>query len=358
MVSGQMLPFDEPVWEIEKQLDDLRMSGTGDKVTIMKQIRDLERRRDEVIEVIYAGLTPWQRVQVARHADRPGSVDYIRLMVQDFVEIHGDRRFGEDSAIITGFGKLDGRRVMLIGHRKGRDTREKLRCNFGMPHPEGYRKALRAMKLAEKYGLPVVTLIDTPGAYPGIGAEERGEAEAIAENLFEMAVLRVPIVSVVTGEGCSGGAIGIGLGDHVALLQYAYYAVISPEGCAAILWKTGDEAPRAAEAMQLTADRLLELGLIDEIIPEPPGGAHRDPETMAATLKAAILEALGRLEGRSADVLVDGRQEKYRRMGVFLEDGRKVEQALEAMEQRAPKNQKRPGGRRLQVAGARRQNGS
>jgi len=352
MATGPTLPFDEPVWELDRRIEELRLSTALDAVAVNKEIRELERKRDEILSALYANLTPWQQVQLARHPNRPTTLDYVRMMVEDFVELHGDRRFGDDHAIVAGFGKLDGRRVVVIGHQKGRDTREKLRCNFGMPHPEGYRKALRVMRLAEKFHLPVVTLIDTPGAYPGVGAEERGEAAAIAENLLEMARLRTPIISVVTGEGCSGGAIGIGLADHLALLQYAYYSVISPEGCAAILWKTGEKAAEAAAAMRLTARDLLELGLIDAVIPEPIGGAHRNPEQMAATLKSAILKTLDALCGMPLDRLLEARTEKYRRVGVFMEQGRRIEQALAARAESEARAQKRAGRRRTLTAGS------
>jgi len=269
------------------------------------------------IEATYAGLSAWESVNVARHPERPVTSDYIAHMFDDFVELHGDKMFGDDPAIVTGFATLRGRRIMLIGHRKGRTTKERLECNFGCTHPEGYRKALRRMRLAEKLGLPIVTLINTPGAYPGIGAEERGQAAAIAENILAMFDLRTPVVTVVIGEGGSGGALGLGIGDRVLMMQHAYYSVISPEGCAAILWKDGSRTPEAAEALKLTSSDLMGLGLLDGVVDEPAGGAHRAPEVVYANLADAILGQLAELDQLSTDELVAGRKEKFRTMGAI-----------------------------------------
>jgi acetyl-CoA carboxylase carboxyl transferase subunit alpha len=263
----------------------------------------------------YASLTPWELVQVARHPGRPLARDYLDAFVAEFKELHGDRFFGDDRAVVTGFGKIGGVKCMVIAQHKGRDTEEKVACHFGCPHPEGYRKALRAMRLAEKYGLPVVSLIDTPGAFPGIGAEERGQAEAIAVNLMEMARLRTPIVCTIIGEGGSGGALGVGVGDRVTILQYAYYSVISPEGCAAILWRTSRMAEAAAESLKLTPKHLLELGIVDEVIPEPVGGAHRDPRAMATELERRLTGYLRRLGRMPIDKLLESRYERIRRVG-------------------------------------------
>ena len=271
------LPFEEPIREIERRIELRRADPAAKGPEFEKEMHDLEAQRLAVIQEIFSKLSAWDRVRIARHPSRPTSVEYIGLVFEDFLDIHGDRRFGDDKALIAGFARVGAERVVFIGQQKGRTTKEKLACNFGMPHPEGYRKALRAMKLAEKFQLPVVTFIDTMGAYPGIGSEERGVAEAIAVNLMEMSRLRTPLLSVVIGEGGSGGALGLGTGDRLMITEYAYYSVISPEGCAAILWRSGDEAPKAAEALKLTAKDLLDLGVMDEVIPEPPGGAHNDP---------------------------------------------------------------------------------
>jgi acetyl-CoA carboxylase carboxyl transferase subunit alpha len=279
----------------------------------------LEERLDRQRQRTYAALTAWQRTQLARHPRRPHSRDLIRLLFDDFVELHGDRLHGDDAAMVGGLALFEGRGVVAIGHQKGRDTREKIARNFGMPHPEGYRKALRLMQLAEKFGKPVVTFIDTPGAYPGTGAEERGQAEAIAHNLRVMAGLGTPIVTIVTGEGGSGGALAIGMGNRVLMLEYAVYSVISPEGCAAILWGDAARAPEAAESMRITAPDLLRLGVIDAIVPEPSGGAHRDWEATAGEMRTVLRQALAELAGLSAPRLVEERQEKFRRMGVFEE---------------------------------------
>jgi acetyl-CoA carboxylase carboxyl transferase subunit alpha len=316
------LPFEEPIREIERRIELRRADPAAKGPEFEKEMRDLEARRRAVIQEIFSKLSAWDRVRIARHPSRPTSVEYIGLIFEDFLDIHGDRRFGDDKAVMAGFARVGAERVLFIGQQKGRTTKEKLACNFGMPHPEGYRKALRAMKLAEKFQLPVVTFIDTMGAYPGIGSEERGVAEAIAVNLMEMSRLRTPLLSVVIGEGGSGGALGLGTGDRLLITEYAYYSVISPEGCAAILWRSGDEAPKAAEALKLTAQDLVALGVMDDIVPEPPGGAHNDPAQMAESLKKAISRELATLLALPLDRLLELRYEKYRRIGYFLE-GRK-----------------------------------
>ncbi|MGO8704607.1 MAG: acetyl-CoA carboxylase carboxyltransferase subunit alpha [Candidatus Brocadiia bacterium] len=317
------LPFEEPIREIERQIERRRADPAAKGPEFEKEIRDLEAQRLEVIREIFSHLSAWDRVRIARHPSRPTSAEYIGLVFEDFLDIHGDRRFGDDKAVIAGFARVGSERVVFVGQQKGHTTKEKLACNFGMPHPEGYRKALRAMKLAEKFQLPIVTFIDTMGAYPGIGSEERGVAEAIAVNLMEMSRLRTPLLSVVIGEGGSGGALGLGTGDRLIISEYAYYSVISPEGCAAILWRSGDDAPKAAEALKLTANDLVGLGIMDEIVPEPPGGAHNDPGLMAANLKEVISRGLAELVALPVDRLLELRYQKYRRIGYFLE-GRKA----------------------------------
>jgi acetyl-CoA carboxylase carboxyl transferase subunit alpha len=279
---------------------------------------------------IYSELTPWETVRVARHPERPMTTDYISLAFDEFVELHGDRFFGDDRAMRTGFAKLDRFKVMLIGHQKGKTLEERQQCFFGCAHPEGYRKALRKMKLAAKYGLPVICLIDTPGAYPGVGAEERGQAQVIAENMFEMSRLNTPIICVVIGEGGSGGALGIGVGDRVAILEYSYYSVISPEGCAGILWKSAAYAEEAARALKLTSRNLLELGAVDDVIEEPVGGAHRDHHQMAARLKLYLIKVLQQLTSEPIESLVAARYEKFRHLGVFFENQQEGSQATEA----------------------------
>jgi acetyl-CoA carboxylase carboxyl transferase subunit alpha len=311
------LDFEKPLTEIETRLVQLRAAeeprGSRD------EIARLEDRLGRLQQKIYGGLTAWQRAQIARHPKRPHTLDFVGLLLEDWVELHGDRVYGDDKAIVGGLARFDGAPVVAIGHQKGRDTRENIARNFGMPHPEGYRKALRLMQLAEKFGAPIVTFIDTPGAYPGLGAEERGQAEAIARNLREMAGLATPIVCIVTGEGGSGGALAIGVGNRVLMLEYAIYSVISPEGCAAILWGDAAKAPEAAGLMRVTAPELLRLGVIDGIIPEPVGGAHRDWEQAATNLRAALRDQLRRLHGQSGAALVEERHERFRRIGVFEE---------------------------------------
>ena len=309
------LDFEKSIQELDSKLAELRQSRPDDR----DEITRLEVRLQRLMERTYASLTPWQRVQVARHPKRPHTLDLIPLLFEDFIEVHGDRLFGDDQAIVGGLARFESRSVVVIGHQKGRDTRENLRRNFGMPHPEGYRKALRLMKLGEKFGKAIVTFIDTPGAYPGIGAEERGQSEAIARNLREMAVLRTPIVSIVTGEGGSGGALAIAVADRILMLEHAIYSVISPEGCAAILWGDAARAPEAAEILKLTAPELLSLGVIDGIIREPSGGAHRGYEETASEIRRALGRHIEALASLSPDALVAQRYEKFRRIGVFEE---------------------------------------
>jgi acetyl-CoA carboxylase carboxyl transferase subunit alpha len=307
--------FELPVVEVEKRMRELAARPPGDA----EQLAQLEQERDGLLKEICGSLSPYQRVKLARHPLRPHPTDYVRMIVTDFVELHGDRRFGDDQAIVAGLGKVRGRRCMILAMHKGKETRDRMAANFGMPQPEGYRKALHKMRLAEKFGLPLICLIDTPGAAPAVGAEERGQAMAIAENLFVMAGLAVPIVVLVTGEGCSGGALGIGVGDRFAMLENAYYSVISPEGCAAILWKDGDRAPEAAVAMKLTATDLLAGGIIDTIVPEPLGGAHRDPEQAARHVETYLAEMLRELSAMPLADLLEARYQRYRRIGVFEE---------------------------------------
>ena len=311
------LEFEKPLLELENRIAELRESN--DPLAARDEIARLEERLARQQQRVYSGLNAWQRTQIARHPKRPHTLDLIGLLMEDWVELHGDRVFGDDKAIVGGLASFDGEPVVVIGHQKGRDTRENIARNFGMPHPEGYRKALRLMQLAAKFAKPIITFIDTPGAYPGLGAEERGQAEAIARNLREMAGLSTPIISVVTGEGGSGGALAIGVGNRVLMLEYAIYSVISPEGCAAILWGDGAKAPEAAEIMRVTAPDLLKLGVIDAIVPEPVGGAHRNWEATAASLRAALRDHLWQLRSRSETELIEERQEKFRRIGVFEE---------------------------------------
>ena len=311
------LEFEKPLLELENRIAELRASE--EPLEGRDEIAKLEERLARQQQRVYSGLTAWQRAQIARHPKRPHTLDLVNLLLDDWVELHGDRVFGDDKAIVGGLATFDGEPVVLIGHQKGRDTRENIARNFGMPHPEGYRKALRLMQLAGKFGKPIITFIDTPGAYPGLGAEERGQAEAIARNLREMAGLPTPVICVVTGEGGSGGALAIGVGNRVLMLEYAIYSVISPEGCAAILWGDAAKAPEAAELMRVTAPDLLKLGVIDAIVPEPIGGAHRNWEATAASLRAALRDQLWQLKSKSEAELIEERQEKFRRIGVFEE---------------------------------------
>ena len=310
------LNFEKPIIELENKIQELRHFTSEKKIDLSSEIKRLEEKLAQLKKEIYGNLTAWQRVQLARHPLRPYTLDYIGMVMSDFIQIHGDRSFSDDKAIIAGLARINGQKVVVIGHQKGRDTKENLKRNFGCAHPEGYRKALRAMQLAEKFSLPIVILIDTPGAYPGIGAEERGQAQAIALNLREMMRISVPILAIVIGEGGSGGALGIGIADRVGVLENAYYSVISPEGCAAILWKDGAKAPDAAEVLKLTAQDLFKAGIIDEIIPEPLGGAHRDPQKTAESLKGVILKNLKELKGLSTDNLLKARYKKFREIGV------------------------------------------
>jgi len=317
MANG--LDFEKPIHELEQKIEELKGFTSREDIDLSKEIKRLEERLEKVKHDIFKNLSPWQRVQLARHPERLYTLDYIDLMTTDFVEIHGDRLYSDDKAIVCGFAKIDGKSVVIIGHQKGRDTKDNLRRNFGCANPEGYRKALRIMKLAEKFSLPIVVLIDTPGAYPGIGAEERGQAEAIARNLYGMCMLKVPIIVFVIGEGGSGGALGVGVGDRIYVLEYAYYSVISPEGCAAILWKERSKAPEAAEALKLTGEDLSLLGVIDGVVKEPLGGVHRDPAKIAGDIKAVIKRDIAELAGLSKHELVNKRYDKFRRMGVFRE---------------------------------------
>ena len=313
------LPFERPILELEKKINDLR-SSSENGIDLKGEIKSVEKKLEKALKEIYDNLTPWQRVQVARHPLRPYTLDYIHYLTRDFIELHGDRRFSDDRAMVAGFAQWKGETpVCVIGHQKGRDTKENLLRSFGCAHPEVYRKAIRIMRLAEKFECPILCFIDTPGAFPGVGAEERGQAEAIAYNLREMSDLTVPIIVVVIGEGGSGGALGIGVGDKVFILENAYYSVISPEGCAAILWKDPAKAPDAAAALKMTAQDLLQLGIVDEIIPEPLGGAHRDFEKTAGNLRDVIDRALHELKSIPSKQLPDRRYEKFRKMGIFAE---------------------------------------
>ena len=311
------LEFEQPIAELEAKIEELRMVGDDNEINIQDEIVRLESKSQALMESIFTDLKPWQIAQLARHPQRPYTLDYVHRVFDDFQELHGDRAFADDRAIVGGVARLEGRPVMLIGHQKGRDTTEKIHRNFGMPRPEGYRKALRLMKTAERFKLPVLTFIDTPGAYPGIDAEERGQSEAIARNLLVMSRLKTPIICTVMGEGGSGGALAIGVGDRVMMLEYSTYSVISPEGCASILWKSAEKAPLAAEAMGITSSSLKELGLIDTIIPEPSGGAHRDMDAMAHNVKSVLSETLEQLERIPLDKLLEERYQRLMSYGDF-----------------------------------------
>ncbi len=321
-MNGTWLDFEKPILELERKIEDLRGLATPDQPESMEELARLERKVERLRRDIYSKLTRWQRVKLARHPRRPYTLDYLKAIAPDFLELHGDRRFGDDPAIVAGLAVVEDLPLVLIGHQKGRDTKENIYRNFGMAHPEGYRKALRVMKTGATFGIPIVTLVDTPGAYPGLGAEERGQSEALARNILEMAHLKVPIVTVVIGEGGSGGALALAVGDVVLMMENAIYSVITPEGCAAILWKDATKAEQAAEALRLTAHDLLELHVIDEIIPEPLGGAHRDPEEMARRLQDAIMRHIRSLIGLPKQELLDRRLEKYLKMGVYLEEAK------------------------------------
>jgi acetyl-CoA carboxylase carboxyl transferase subunit alpha len=316
-MAKTILDFEKPIVELEAKLEE--MKRLSDKMDIENEINKIEDKVKQLKEGIYKDLTRWQRVQLARHPDRPYTLDYIYLITNNFVELHGDRSYKDDKAIVGGFASIDDYKVMVIGHQKGRDTKSNVYRNFGMANPEGYRKALRLMKLAEKFGKPVITMIDTPGAYPGLEAEERGQAEAIARNLFEMSRLKVPIIVVIIGEGASGGALGIGVGDRILMLENCWYSVISPESCSSILWRSWDYKEQAAEALRLTAPDLLEQKLIDRIIPEPMGGAHKDHTEAAKILKEVLKEELEQLIKLKPDKLIDSRLEKFGKMGAYIE---------------------------------------
>ena len=327
---ANILDFEKPILELEARIQKLESGG---KRSDLAAIKELKKNLESLKQEVFSSLSAWETVQVARHPDRPQTSDYIEFMTEDFVELHGDRTFSDDHAIMTGFATVDGQKLALIGQQKGKSTKEKIACYFGCAHPEGYRKALRIMRMAAKFAMPVVTLIDTPGAYPGIGAEERGQAQIIAVNLRDMSRLRTPVINIVIGEGGSGGALGIAVGDRLAILEHAYYSVISPEGCAAILWKSGETAAEAAEALKLTAKRLHELGIADDIIPEPLGGAHRDPKQTAQNVKKQILKYLKELKKFTIDELLENRYKKLRSIGQVLE-GESADRAVaEAMTQ-------------------------
>lgn len=313
------LDFEQPIAELEAKIEQLRFVQDDSAVDISDEISRLEAKSASLVKDIYGKLTPWQIAMVARHPQRPYTFDYIDLIFTDFVELHGDRAFADDHAIVGGMARFNGQSCMVIGHQKGRDTKEKIHRNFGMPRPEGYRKALRMMRLAEKFGIPVFTFIDTPGAYPGIGAEERGQSEAIGRNLFEMTELKVPLICTVIGEGGSGGALAIAAGDALLMMQYSTYSVISPEGCASILWKSAERASDAAETLGITATRLKTLGLVDRVVPEPPGGAHRDPRTAAQSLKKALQDVLRQIQGFPLEELLERRYERLMNYGKFKE---------------------------------------
>ena len=312
-MNPDFLDFEQPIAELEAKIEELRYVGNDNEVNLGEEIAKLEKKARGLTQSIFASLTPWQIAQVARHPRRPYTLDYIEHLFTDFEELAGDRAYADDAAIVGGLARFRGHPVVVIGHQKGRDTKEKVKRNFGMPRPEGYRKALRLMHMAERFSLPVMTFIDTPGAYPGVGAEERGQSEAIARNLFEMSKLRTPIICTVIGEGGSGGALAIGVGDHVMMLQYSTYSVISPEGCASILWKSAEKAPDAAEALGITSGRLRSLGLIDEVIPEPAGAAHRDHETIANSLGEALERAFDKLRSQTLEKLLERRYERLMR---------------------------------------------
>ena len=319
MAIAYVLEFEKPLADLERQIDELKRVGEERSIDVAAELRTLEQKLDSMRSEIYAGLSPMQRVMVARHPRRPYTLDYLSSIFTDFIELHGDRLFRDDPAIVGGWARLGGQSVMVIGHQKGRDTRENIRRNFGMPHPEGYRKALRLMQMAERFHTPVITLIDTQGAYPGLGAEERGQSEALARNIMEMSVLKTPIISVVIGEGGSGGALALGVSDRILMFENSVYSVITPEGCAAILWKDASQRERAADALKLTADDLTGLGLVDEIIPEPVGGAHFDPEAAGESLRAVLIRHLTELRKVRPERLVKRRHDKYAAMGAYAD---------------------------------------
>ncbi len=311
--------FERPIVEWERKIEELKSFASNQKTDLGSELKRMQEILEKLKKDIYSNLTPWQKVQIARHPQRPYTLDYINTIMSDFMELHGDRLFSDDLALVGGLAQIDKTKVMVMGHQKGRDIKDNLRRNFGCAHPEGYRKALRLMQLAQKFDLPIVVFIDTPGAYPGVGAEERGQAQAIAFNLREMVKIAVPIVITIIGEGGSGGALGVGIGDRICILENAYYSVISPEGCASILWRSSTKAPEAANALKLTAGDLLKMGIVDEIIPEPMGGAHRDITRTFGSVREVILRHLGQLSGVSKATLLKNRYEKFRRIGVFEE---------------------------------------
>ncbi|MBS0614582.1 MAG: acetyl-CoA carboxylase carboxyltransferase subunit alpha [Proteobacteria bacterium] len=316
-MAMNFLEFEQPIAELEAKIEELKFLGSDAGVPLTEEVKKLQAKSRTLTTSIFQNLNPWQITQIARHPQRPYALDYVSMIFTDWHELHGDRMYGDDLAIVTGLARLADMPVMIIGHQKGRDTKERVRRNYGMPKPEGYRKALRVMKMAERFRLPIITLIDTPGAYPGIGSEERGQSEAIARNLFEMANLAAPVLSIVIGEGGSGGALAIGVCDRLVMLQFSVYSVITPEGCASILWKSADKKEVAAEAMGLTAERLSKLELVDEVIKEPLGGAHRDPQAMAEALKASMIKNLAELCRQPITTLLDNRSKRLRSFGVF-----------------------------------------
>lgn len=315
----KFLDFEQPIADLEAKIDELKFVGDDSELNISEEISRLRRKSDALTQSIFSKLSAWQIAQLARHPHRPYMLDYVRLCFTDFQELHGDRMYADDKSLVGGIGRLEGQPVVIIGHQKGRDTKERVRRNYGMARPEGYRKALRLMKMAEKFHLPVISLIDTPGAYPGMGAEERGQSEAIARNLIVMAGLKTPVIATVIGEGGSGGALAIGVADRLLMLQYGIYSVISPEGCASILWKSPEKAEAAAEALGITAERLQKLGLVDEVIPEPLGGAHRDIQAMADSVKNALLNALAEVQALSSDQLIEQRRNRLAAYGAYNE---------------------------------------
>jgi len=312
-----ILDFEKPIFELEDKIKELRNFGSEKNIALEPEIKKLEGKLFKMKEDVYSSLTAWQRIQIARHPDRPYTFDYIRMIMTDFVELHGDRQFADDFALVAGFAKIDNIKIMVIGHQKGRDTTENIKRNFGCAHPEGYRKAIRLMRLAEKFYIPIVIFIDTPGAYPGVGAEERGQAQAIAENIKNMTGIKTPIIATIIGEGGSGGALGIGIADRVCILEHAYYSVISPEGCASILWRNSQKAPEAAEALKITGEHLKKFGVVDEVIPEPIGGIHHDPVDGSLSIKKTILKYIRELNGLSQEDLLERRYQKFRKIGEF-----------------------------------------
>ena len=314
-----VLDFEKSIFELETKIKELKEFSMDKNIELDPEVKNLKKKLEKMKAELYSNLTVWQRVQIARHPDRPYTLDYIKMIMTDFIEIHGDRMFADDFAIVAGFAKLDGQKVMVIGHQKGRDTSEKLIRNFGCAHPEGYRKAIRLMEMADKFQVPLVIFIDTPGAYPGLGAEERGQAQAIASNLKNMARIKTPIIAVIIGEGGSGGALGVGVADRVCILEHAYYSVISPEGCASILWRNAVKAPEAANALKFHGEDLIKFGIVDEIIPEPQGGAHKDPNIIFSDVKNVLLKHLKEVSVLSGDNLIEHRYDRFRKIGEYVE---------------------------------------